>query len=207
MLWPAFDRALGAFLKGELEPLLRGSSPAAVDGCSFEALSFGATPMQVCGRCAALQLLALRARVPVISKGSLRLHRPFSFVSAPSKRSPLTPPPCRCMTDALHVAADLFLGLRRLSVPVRPARLPLRASQLHSATTAQKNLVSRTISGPFRNTLHLGLLQAQWLCICIVQYAAACRCQFISCGSATMFGFLSRAEAMLKYACPRRSSG
>ena len=46
VLWPAFDRALGAFLKGELEPLLRASSPAAVDGCSFEALSFGATPMQ-----------------------------------------------------------------------------------------------------------------------------------------------------------------
>ena len=47
VLWPAFDRALGALLKAEIEPLLRASSPAAVDGASFEAFSFGATPMQV----------------------------------------------------------------------------------------------------------------------------------------------------------------
>lgn len=46
VLWPAFDRALGNFLKVELEPMLRASTPAAVDGCSFEALSFGATPIQ-----------------------------------------------------------------------------------------------------------------------------------------------------------------
>ena len=49
VLWPAFDRALGALLKAEIEPLLRASSPAAVDGASFEAFSFGATPMQVRG--------------------------------------------------------------------------------------------------------------------------------------------------------------
>lgn len=46
VLWPAFDRALGAFLKIQLEPLLRASTPAFVDGCSFESLSFGTTPMQ-----------------------------------------------------------------------------------------------------------------------------------------------------------------
>ena len=50
VLWPAFDRALGNFLKVELEPMLRASTPSAVDGCSFEALSFGATPIQVSPR-------------------------------------------------------------------------------------------------------------------------------------------------------------